>query len=118
MNNFNDICVCCGRYVPEGRQVCSICEENELDNLKNEMQAELLEIKLAIEEANSVLEKQLATAKEIILDFWNCIKAFLFSSKRYKKIIHLSKHGKTARIRKKNRACLIRLFLREKYKPG
>ena len=26
-----DICVCCGRYVPEGRQVCPICEK-EVDD--------------------------------------------------------------------------------------
>jgi hypothetical protein len=25
----DDICVCCGEYVPEGRQVCLSCEKNE-----------------------------------------------------------------------------------------
>ena len=25
-----DYCVCCGRYVPEGRMVCPICEEHKL----------------------------------------------------------------------------------------
>lgn len=24
---MDDICVCCGEYVPEGRMVCTICEE-------------------------------------------------------------------------------------------
>ena len=33
MNTFKpytekDTCVCCGKYVPEGRQVCKECEEN------------------------------------------------------------------------------------------
>jgi hypothetical protein len=26
-----DTCVCCGRYVPEGRLVCVVCEK-EVDN--------------------------------------------------------------------------------------
>ena len=25
---MNDNCVCCGKYVPEGRQVCPICENS------------------------------------------------------------------------------------------
>lgn len=25
--NLQDTCVCCGEYVPEGRQVCKNCEE-------------------------------------------------------------------------------------------
>lgn len=28
MNN-DDKCVMCGRYIPEGRQICSLCEEKE-----------------------------------------------------------------------------------------
>jgi len=26
--NLQDRCVCCGEYVPEGRQVCPLCEES------------------------------------------------------------------------------------------
>jgi predicted nucleic acid-binding Zn ribbon protein len=29
--NLGDVCVCCGRYVPEGRQICSICEHEADD---------------------------------------------------------------------------------------
>lgn len=27
---MTDSCVCCGRYVPEGRMVCPICEEKTI----------------------------------------------------------------------------------------
>lgn len=27
---MNNTCVCCGIVIPEGRQVCPICEENVL----------------------------------------------------------------------------------------
>lgn len=28
---MDDSCVCCGRYVPEGRMVCEICEQETND---------------------------------------------------------------------------------------
>lgn len=94
----------------------------DIDNPKSDVQAALLKLRLTLEESVSALAERLAPLladmKRLLLELWERAKAFLYSSKRYKKIIHLSKHGKTARIRKKNRACLIRLFLREKYKPG
>lgn len=30
---MDDYCVCCGRYVPEGRMICEICEQ-EVDEMK------------------------------------------------------------------------------------
>ena len=30
----DDICVCCGEYVPEGRQVCHTCEKDTKNKLK------------------------------------------------------------------------------------
>ena len=30
---MKNTCVCCGREIPEGRQVCYICEKNSLLNL-------------------------------------------------------------------------------------
>ena len=94
----------------------------DIDNPKSDVQAALLKLRLTIEESVSALVEQLAplleNTKRIFLELWERLKAFLYSSKQYSKIIHLSKHGKTARIRKKNRVRLIRLFLREKYKPG
>lgn len=30
----DDICVCCGEYVPEGRQVCHTCEKDTENKLK------------------------------------------------------------------------------------
>lgn len=93
----------------------------DIDNPKSDVQAALLKLRLTVEESVSALIEQLAPLladmKRIFLELWEQLKAFLYSSKQYSKIIHLSKHGKTARIRKKNRARLIRLFLREKYKP-
>lgn len=94
----------------------------DVDNPKSDVQAALLKLRLTAEESVSALAEQLAPLledmKRIILELWERVKAFLYISKKYSKIIHLSKYGKTARIRKKNRARLIRLFLREKYKPG
>ena len=94
----------------------------DIDNPKSDVQAALLKLRLIVEESVSALAEQLAPLladmKRLFLELWERVKAFLYSLKRYKKIIHLSKHGKTARIRKKNIARLIRLFLREKYKPG
>lgn len=29
---MNDTCLICGRYVPEGRMVCIICEKQIMDN--------------------------------------------------------------------------------------
>jgi len=94
----------------------------DIDNPKSDVQAALLKLRLVLEESVSALAEKLAPLladiKRIILELQERLKAFLYSSKQYSKIIHLSKHGKTARIRKKNIARLIRLFLREKYKPG
>lgn len=94
----------------------------DIDNPKSDVQAALLKLRLTLEESVSALAEKLAPLladiKRIILELQERLKAFLYSSKQYSKIIHLSKHGKTARIRKKNIARLIRLFLREKYKPG
>ena len=94
----------------------------DIDNPKSNVQAALLKLRLVLEESVSALAEKLAPLladiKRIILELQERLKAFLYSSKQYSKIIHLSKHGKTARIRKKNIARLIRLFLREKYKPG
>lgn len=94
----------------------------DIDNPKSDVQAALLKLRLTLEESVSALAEQLAPLledmKRLFLELWERVKAFLFSSKQYSKIIHLSKYGKTARIRKKNIARLIRLFLREKYKPG
>lgn len=28
----NDTCVCCGQYVPEGRQVCQSCQNSSREN--------------------------------------------------------------------------------------
>ena len=33
MLTSHDICVCCGRYTPEGRQVCTLCETREKQRL-------------------------------------------------------------------------------------
>lgn len=29
--SIEDLCVCCGEYVPEGRQVCPACEKKYLN---------------------------------------------------------------------------------------
>ena len=93
----------------------------DIDNPKSDVQAALLKLRLTLEESVSALAEQLPPLledmKQLFLELWERVKAFLFSAKQYSKIIHLSKYGKTARIRKKNTARLIRLFLREKYKP-
>ena len=34
---MNNTCVCCGRYVPEGRMVCGICENNNYDSNKDKI---------------------------------------------------------------------------------
>jgi hypothetical protein len=39
IDEYGDICVCCGNDVPEGRQVCLICEKGK----------EMKEVDLAIE---------------------------------------------------------------------
>lgn len=30
-----DKCVCCGRYVPEGRMICNICDD-EINNIEEQ----------------------------------------------------------------------------------
>lgn len=32
---MTDTCVCCGEYVPEGRQVCIACETDSSENRRN-----------------------------------------------------------------------------------
>jgi len=29
IDEYGDMCVCCGRYTPEGRQICLSCERRE-----------------------------------------------------------------------------------------
>lgn len=32
---MDDVCVCCGEYVPEGRMVCPLCENKYLHKEEN-----------------------------------------------------------------------------------
>ena len=44
---MEDICVCCGKYIPEGRMVCYSCEElSSYKNLNITPRRELLKNKL------------------------------------------------------------------------
>lgn len=40
--DMEDICVMCGRYVPEGTQVCNICKEEESGAYKRKKSKSLL----------------------------------------------------------------------------
>ena len=47
-----DSCVCCGRYVPEGRQVCAFCE-SDIYKAKKEFERNHIDISV-----NNMLEVQ------------------------------------------------------------
>lgn len=32
---MKDLCICCGEAIPEGRQVCPICEANAINKIPN-----------------------------------------------------------------------------------
>ena len=58
--NSNDVCVCCGQYVPEGQMVCSQCDSQESSKTqakpitREQVEQEITE---HIEEINKVVEE-------------------------------------------------------------
>lgn len=61
---MTEYCVCCGREIPEGRQVCPICERKADRKNRHEMEAELI---IAEENAKSQKEKDIIHLKQIEL---------------------------------------------------
>jgi DNA-directed RNA polymerase specialized sigma24 family protein len=52
---MDDTCVCCGAYVPEGRQVCHFCEKRTEARIVNDALNKLDEAQRAIVRARAIL---------------------------------------------------------------
>jgi hypothetical protein len=52
---MSDTCVCCGGYVPEGRQVCHICEKRTEDRLVNDALSKIDTAQRLMVQAKAVL---------------------------------------------------------------
>ena len=61
---MTEYCVCCGREIPEGRQVCPICERRADGQKRNETEMELI---IAEENAKSQREKDIIHLKQMAL---------------------------------------------------
>lgn len=58
-----DTCVCCGKYVPEGRQICYLCEHDVIDiqnNLKKaNINATNIEVADFIREVKKMIKEEI-----------------------------------------------------------